>query len=356
MQADDRPDLGSPFADGDEPRMLGDLVFRPNRRPWQLGDGLALELADRGFDVELDAAGNLIAAWGDGARSTALVGHLDTAVGAIPVRCEGDVLYGRGAVDAKGPLLAALLAVMRQPRDSPHRYVVCGAVEEETTSRGAHHLAQTLPRPDELIVLEPSGWDGITVGYKGSVRLRWSRVQEAGHGAGPAISAADHAFAFVAALREHARRVTADRSMFERLDIRVIACQAHSDGITDRAHLDVGLRVPPNCDIDSLLDAVHDHAGGGDVQIVNVDAAVRTARTSPLARRFARAIRHRHGVPRFKLKTGTSDLNVLDPVWRCPAVAYGPGDSRLDHTPGERLAIAELLEAVEVLDAVLRAS
>ena len=43
----------------------------------ELAGCLALELADRGFDVQLDAAGNLIAAWGDGARSTALVGHLE---------------------------------------------------------------------------------------------------------------------------------------------------------------------------------------------------------------------------------------------------------------------------------------
>jgi len=29
------------------------------------------------------------------------------------------------------------------------------------------------------------------------------------------------------------------------------------------------------------------------------------------------------------IKTGTSDMNIVGPIWKCPIVAYGPGDSRL---------------------------
>jgi LysW-gamma-L-lysine carboxypeptidase len=66
-------------------------------------------------------------------------------------------------------------------------------------------------------------------------------------------------------------------------------------------------------------------------------------------RALLRAIRAGGGTPGFKLKTGTCDMNVLGPVWRCSMVAYGPGDSALDHTPNERIDIGELLRAVEVL-------
>jgi len=51
----------------------------------------------------------------------------------------------------------------------------------------------------------------------------------------------------------------------------------------------------------------------------------------------------------------TSDLNVLVPAWGCQAVAYGPGDSKLDHTPDEHVSIAELERAVAVLEAALSA-
>ena len=59
----------------------------------------------RGYDEAfVDAAGNAVGIWGRGEREIVLLGHIDTVPGHIPVRQEGDLLYGRGSVDAKGPL------------------------------------------------------------------------------------------------------------------------------------------------------------------------------------------------------------------------------------------------------------
>jgi LysW-gamma-L-lysine carboxypeptidase len=80
---------------------------------------------------------------------------------------------------------------------------------------------------------------------------------------------------------------------------------------------------------------------------------VRTPRTSPLARAFARAIAGAGGQTTFKEKSGTSDMNILFPAWGCPMVAYGPGDSRYDHTPIERLSIADFTRSITVLKGVL---
>jgi LysW-gamma-L-lysine carboxypeptidase len=55
----------------------------------------------------------------------------------------------------------------------------------------------------------------------------------------------------------------------------------------------------------------------------------------------------------FVLKTGTSDMNVVGPAWRCPIVAYGPGDSSLDHTPNEHLPVDEYWKAVNVIEQTL---
>ena len=55
----------------------------------------------------------------------------------------------------------------------------------------------------------------------------------------------------------------------------------------------------------------------------------------------------------FLLKTGTSDMNVVGPAWNCPILAYGPGDSSLDHTPDEHVELAEDLRAVDVLEAAI---
>jgi LysW-gamma-L-lysine carboxypeptidase len=55
----------------------------------------------------------------------------------------------------------------------------------------------------------------------------------------------------------------------------------------------------------------------------------------------------------FVLKTGTSDMNVVGPAWQCPIVAYGPGDSSLDHTPNEHLPLDEYWKAVNVIEQTL---
>jgi LysW-gamma-L-lysine carboxypeptidase len=64
-------------------------------------------------------------------------------------------------------------------------------------------------------------------------------------------------------------------------------------------------------------------------------------------------IRMQGGTPSFVYKTGTADLNIIAPVWKCPAVVYGPGDSALDHTPNEHIELAEYSRAVKVLETAL---
>ncbi|MBL8760739.1 MAG: acetyl-lysine deacetylase, partial [Phycisphaerae bacterium] len=57
--------------------------------------------------------------------------------------------------------------------------------------------------------------------------------------------------------------------------------------------------------------------------------------------------------PTLRVKTGTSDMNVVAPRWNCPIAAYGPGDSALDHTPREHISLTEYLRAARVLTQAL---
>ncbi|HEY8674068.1 MAG TPA: M20/M25/M40 family metallo-hydrolase [Candidatus Dormibacteraeota bacterium] len=221
--------LAVPSVSGDEDALSAMLVWR---------------LLDAGFDVDVDAVGNVIAAWGDGPETIALVGHVDTVPGHIEARRDGGVLHGRGAVDAKGPLAAAIAAVSRQPRDGGRRFVVVGAVQEETTSRGAHHLATSMAAPHGLVILEPSGSDAVTIGYKGSLRLRASFAQPQAHSAGREPSAADRCIDVVRALQDCARAPSRDAGVFDRVDVRVLRVGSEHDGLVDRATVDIGLRNP----------------------------------------------------------------------------------------------------------------
>jgi [amino group carrier protein]-lysine/ornithine hydrolase len=84
------------------------------------------------------------------------------------------------------------------------------------------------------------------------------------------------------------------------------------------------------------------------------ESAFRAEKNTPLVRAFVSAVRKYAGEPTFLNKTGTSDMNVVGPAWGCPILAYGPGDSSLDHTPEEHVELEEWVQGVAVLVEALR--
>ncbi|MGH2471550.1 MAG: [LysW]-lysine hydrolase [Candidatus Limnocylindria bacterium] len=328
-----------------------------SRREGDAVEWLVARMGERGFRATVDDAGNAVGEIGDGPVHVVLLGHIDTVPGEIEVRIEGDELVGRGAVDAKGPL-AAFVAAATKPVVGVRVTVVAAVEEESPTSKGARFRA-TQPAPDWCVIGEPSGWDGVTVAYKGRLTLQVQLLREGRHGAAPGPTVAEEALALWERVRESASaRAIAARS-FERLDCRLEGIDAGvGDGLVEKAQLRIGYRVPPGIDADELARAAASLAeSDGDTRIVVTtqgrEDPVRTPRTSPLARAFARAIAAAGGRTTFKEKSGTSDMNILYPAWRCPMVAYGPGDSRYDHTPIERLSISEFTRSIEVIKGVL---
>ena len=333
----------------------------PSTQERPLGQWLVSRLRGMGFAARRDEVGNVIAYWGGGPKEVMLLGHIDTVPGFIPVRREGDRLFGRGAVDAKGPLAAAITAVARQPVGTGWRLTIVGAVEEEGSSRGARHLVSRRA-PDQLVILEPSGWDAITLGYKGSLRLRYRLAIPMGHGAGPNESAGDKAIAFIRRVQDHAAQLRPPQpspqgggsSTFERLDVRVLRFHADHDGFHDTAAMTLGFRLPPNFDVASFQERLESWSDGAQLRFDYADPAVRAEKNTPVVRAFLKGIRDAGATPRFKMKTGTSDMNILAPVWGCSALAYGPGDSKLDHTPDEAIDLDEFRRGVEVLNSALQ--
>lgn len=311
-------------------------------------------MATNGFEAYVDDAGNAVGVRegppSDGpTRELVLLGHMDTVAGRIPVRRDGDLLYGRGAVDAKGPLAAFVAAAAAARLDPGARVVVIGAVEEEGSSAGAR-FAATRFRPDACVIGEPSGWDAVTIGYKGSLRVRYRAERSAGHSAGPDGGVAETVVDWWTAARALVGEINEGReALFDRLQGSLLRVETTSDGLTDAVEATAGFRLPPGLDAGALLDALRASATAGEVVALGSEPPYSSSRATPIGRPFLTAIRAAGGEPRFKLKTGTSDMNVVGPVWRCPIVAYGPGDSRLDHTPDEHVSVAELLRATEVL-------
>jgi LysW-gamma-L-lysine carboxypeptidase len=235
------------------------------------------------------------------------------------------------------------------------RLTVVGAVEEEViSSRGALWLVQSRPAPQAVVIGEPSGWDGIVIGYKGSIVVEYGVARPVGHPAGPDTTAPELAVRYWLALCDWAAQRTEGRDRaFDRVTPTLLTLNSASDGLAEQAWLRANLRLPPQVPPEEAAAAARQLAGLGEVRVTINAPAFRADKRSPLVRTFLAAIREEGGEPRLKLKTGTSDMNIVGPAWRCPIVAYGPGDSRLDHTPNEHVSIQEFQRAVAVLRSVI---
>mgnify|MGYP000557147454 CR=1 FL=1 len=196
------------------------------------------------------------------------------------------------------------------------------------------------------------------MGYKGRLVVTWLLELPTNHSASPQPSALEQAFVFGRRLSLLARRFNRGKAgAFQRLDVAPRHISFSSDGLRDQVELEVAFRLPPGLEAEGLKREIRALAAGAALDFRGGEAAFLAPKNTPLVRAFLQAIRAEGGRPRFKLKTGTSDMNVVGPVWGCPILAYGPGDSALDHTPHEHLELAEFLKAVRVLEkALLRLS
>lgn len=343
----------------------------------------------------VDAAGNAVGELGaaDAPRTIVLLGHIDTVPGNIPVRIEptssGDVLYGRGSVDAKGPLATFVAAGARLGHRwaaaARLRVVVVGAVEEEAaTSKGARFIASRFdgarePVPAACVIGEPSHWHRVTLGYKGRLLLDLSARQAMAHTAGPDPGVATVIVDLWNRVAAQAAEANAGRDKaFDQLSPSLRRFITSNVDMHDLVDAQIAWRLPLGVDADALcrdLVAWTAHHIGAPLAPVAArmtltgerttielnfrgrEAPWRGDRQNVLVRSFLAAIRGSEGQPQpsFVLKTGTSDMNVVGPIWRCPIVAYGPGDSALDHTPHEHLSLDEYWRAVQVVERMLHA-
>jgi len=343
--------------DSPECRLLREMVEIPSvtGNEAAVAAHIARRMGELGMDAEVDPAGNAV---GRISRPDAaghavdiiLLGHMDTVPGDIPVRIENGELHGRGSVDAKGALAAFIVAASRAKIPEGVRLIVAGVTEEESvTSRGARHLLKCLS-PAACIIGEPSHWNGVTLGYKGRLIAEYKRRRAMTHTASPSASAGDELCRWWERVRIASEAMRSSDRAFERVQATLRHVHSRSDGLYEEIEAVAGFRLPPGVlpeDIEEIcrLSAPED----AELTFAGHEIAHTAERSNPVARALTSAIRSTGGTPHPKMKTGTSDMNVVGPVWRCPIAAYGPGDSALDHTPEERLPLDEYARAIEVL-------
>lgn len=302
-----------------------------------------------GFEAGVDEIGNAVGRRGEGERQIVLLGHIDTVAGEIAVRREGDLLYGRGAVDAKGPLACFVAAASQAAVPPGWQVVVIGAVGEEGNSRGARWIVDRY-RPRYAIIGEPSGWDRVTLGYKGSALVKYRVEQPLAHPAAQQENAPQSAVAFWNRLTAAAAGWNGNyQRTFDQVTPVLRRMQSGEDGFHGWAELWINLRLPLWLSPAEALRRMVEMSDGAALELLDEVPAYLAEKNTALVRGLLAAIRAAGGKPAFALKSGTADLNLVAPAWGCPAVAYGPGDSSLDHTPHEHISLAEYRRSIGVL-------
>jgi LysW-gamma-L-lysine carboxypeptidase len=342
-------------------------TYSPSGSEASLATMLKTEMKSLGFDSRIDEAGNVIGTAGEEGPEILLCGHMDTVPGEIAVRLENEFLYGRGAVDAKSSLATMLIGASRALLDSktPLRGRLVCVVKEETTSEGFRSVLEKGSMPHFAIFGEPSGLTNMIIGYKGRIHLQIDCATEGGHSASPWLyrNSAEEAYRFWLLLRESILENEA-ASKFESVtgSLTGMATSGPENSIPSLTRLTLDVRLPPNTGprevvgrVESIAQSYSDQHPGVRLSTIVKDSVPPYLGDahSKLVAACRGAIRRVSGrVPSMVKKTGTGDMNLLRSG--TSAIAYGPGDSRLDHTDQERISVDEYLKSIEVYAETLK--
>ena len=315
-----------------------------------------------GFEqVNIDNVGNIIAIKGNGKPSILLCGHMDTVPGPVPVRIEDGYIYGRGASDAKSPLVAMLLAASEFPKQSG-TVIFAGVVDEEGNATGVKQLVKSKMGVDYAVFGEPSGVDNITVAYKGRLAIRLTcDVGDSAHASAPwlAKNSIEEMYDFWNAIKTDISKKGTEEN-----NTKSISCSlteitgGSSHNVTPRkCKVTIDIRVPTLTTCDKVLGTVEDiikrvaekKGISATYRIEDKTEPFEADHTSPLVRALLLAVLDvRNKRPMLLRKTGTGDMNVLGHSFKIPVITYGPGDPHASHTSNERVNIDEYVASIEV--------
>jgi acetylornithine deacetylase len=261
--------------------------------------------------------------------------HIDTVPPFFPSREEDGVLYGRGACDAKGILVAQLAALERLRLAGERRVGLLVVVGEERGSQGAHAANTRTPGSRYLINGEPTD-NRLGAATRGVYRVRLTAEGRAAHSSHPELG---------------------DSAIEKLLDalhqLRTLPLPEHPD--LGRTFYTVGLMsggIAPNV-VPPMAEAEI------NFRTVGPAAAVRAA-LEPLLDKVD--LEDVVEVPPVVLETVpgfptevfpfTTDIPFLS-AWGKPLL-LGPGSVLVAHTDNEHIRIDELVGAVDHYERLAR--
>lgn len=340
-------------------------IYSPSGKEEKLSLFLASELEKLGFErVWRNSIGNVYGEIGSGEPAILLCGHMDTVPGWIPVKIEGNRLYGRGAVDAKSSLASMIIAAAGLRTEvSRGKITVACVVDEEVRARGIKHLIREKFNFDYAIFGEPSGIKKITFAYKGHLKMKITLRSSTGHVGAQHIlpNAAEKCFELWTRIKNLCEeKYKSPLGVFYSLTpaITRVYARGTTGSIPDKCTLNIDFRLPPTINCHKTIDIIKDLIDNFKAENYGLTVSFRvTDRVEPyvanrdtiVVKALREAILEETGEEaKLIRKTGTGDMNIFGSYFRIPVATYGPGDSSLSHSLNEYIEIPEYLISIKV--------
>ena len=274
---------------------------------------------------------NVLACWGQ--PRILFSTHLDTVPPELPVRVEDGGVYARGACDAKGQIVAQLLAIAQLVAEGRTGFAWLGVAGEETDSLGAREAfvwAEQFRGCRALINGEPTGLK-LATGQRGVEHLRLVCEGRAAHSGSPELghSALLDLLDWVEALRQ-IPLVTDPELGPEVWNLGLMQGGVAVNVVPARAEAHIHLRSVPGS---TFLEAVR---------------AV-CPQTGVIERLLSEPPDRYPVIPGFDMApmpfgSDVPQLRALIPDRT--AVLAGPGSIRVAHTDDELLSLADLMAGI----------
>lgn len=337
-------------------------LYTPSLSEKALAEFLSDKCDDLGFEnIRIDDVGNLIATKGSGSPKVLLCGHMDTVPGKIKVRNENGFIYGRGASDAKAPLMAMLLAAASLQNNNG-TVVFAAVVDEEGNATGIKSLVKQKPEIDYAIFGEPSGIRNITIAYKGRIAINLKvNVGNSAHASAPwlAKNAIEESYVFTSAIKNalEANQNNKPKSMMLTAALTEIkgGTSHNVTALECDAIMDIRIPVDMNCKTvgERIATTVQELSKKQGVSafysVLDETEPFEAPHNSPLVRALTLGVMDiEKSRPQLIRKTGTGDMNIIGNSLNIPVVTYGPGDPHASHTIDEHVSTDEYLRSIEV--------
>jgi len=353
-------------------------------------EGAAADIAeeamrDLGYDeVWRDELGNLVGTIRGGRQGAVLLdGHLDvvdagdlTAWRADPFAGEviDGALYGRGAVDMKGPVAAMIVGVAAL-RDRPRGdrrtvYVSCTVAEETVEGLALRTVLERL-RPEAVIIGEPTSGK-VAVGQRGRAEIVIEALGKAAHSAYPeeGRNSAEAMADLIVALRGVTLPVDDLLGVGSFVLIEVTSFpNPSSSTIPHLTRAVYDRRLLPGETPDSVLAplrAAAERQGGSGgvayrVAVAGAELVTYTGmrlagqkfapgwklpRDHPLIEASVRGLQAAGLASGLKVYATCTNGSASAGWLGIPTVGYGPGDNERSHTTNEAIALRDLEQSV----------